>query len=289
MHVLLTGASGFLGSAVHDELVARGHEVLGARRQPAGAVRTTDLSQPGAGARLVEATAPDALVHTAAMADIAPCAADPARARRLNAEAPAELAAACARRGARLLHVSTDQVFDGSRAGWREEDEPAPRHLYGASKLAGERGVAAACPGALIVRPSLLTGEAPAGRRSASSALLELLARGGRPALFTDEWRTPLAVVDAARALADLLEREDCWRAAPLPSAPGRLLHLGGPERLTRLELGRRIAAAAGFDPALCVPATRAQAGQADRPADLSLDSRRCVALLGWAPRLLAD
>jgi dTDP-4-dehydrorhamnose reductase len=287
MRVLLTGASGFLGSAVRDELVARGHELLAVGHRPGGAGRAADLSQPGAAARLVEELAPDAVLHAAAMADIAPCAADPALARRVNAEAPAELAAASARRGARLLHVSTDQIFDGSRAGWREEDVPAPLHEYGASKLAGERGVLAACPGALVVRTALLTGEARGGRRSASSALLELLARGGRPALFIDEWRTPLAVADAARALADLLEREECWRGA-LPGAPGRILHLGGPERLTRLELGRRIAAAAGFDAELCVGATRADAGQAGRPADLSLDSQRCVALLGWTPRVLA-
>jgi dTDP-4-dehydrorhamnose reductase len=288
MRVLLTGAGGFLGSALHDELVARGHEVLGARRRAADTARTADLAQPGIGARLVEESAPDAVLHAAAMADIAPCAADPALARRVNTEAPAELAAACARRSARLLHVSTDQVFDGSRAGWREEDEPGPRHEYGASKLLGERGVLAACPGALVVRLALLTGAAPAGRRSASSVLLETLARGARPRLFSDEWRTPLAVADAARGLADLLEREACWRG-PLPGAPGRLLHLGGPERLTRLELGRRIADAAGFDPELCQASTRAEAGLAERPADLSLDSRRCVALLGWTPRVLAD
>src|SRR5882672_3218186 len=159
MRVLLTGASGFLGSAVRDELVARGHEVLAAGRRP-GAGRAVDLSQRGAAARLVDELAPDAVLHAAAMADIAPCAADPALARRVNAEAPAELAAACARRGARLLHVSTDQVFDGSRPGWREEDQPAPLHEYGASKLAGERGVLAACPGTLVVRTALLTGEA---------------------------------------------------------------------------------------------------------------------------------
>ena len=287
MRVLLTGAGGFLGSALHDELVARGHELIPVRR-PRPGERAMDLALPGAGARLVEAAAPDALLHAAAIADLAPCAADPARARRVNAEAPAELAAACARRGARMLQVSTDQVFDGTRAGWREEDPPAPQHVYGASKLEGERGVLAAYPGALVVRLALLTGRAPVGRRSMQSELVETLARGARPRLFTDEWRTPLAVADAARALADLLERDACWSGGPL-DAPGRRLHLGGPERLTRLELGRRVATAAGFDPALCLGSTRTESGMTDRPADLSLDSLRCVSLLGWAPRVLAD
>jgi dTDP-4-dehydrorhamnose reductase len=290
MRVLLTGASGFLGSALHGELIARGHEVSGSR--PPGAPRRIDLASPGAGARLVEETAPDALLHAAAMADIGPCAADPALAQRVNADAPAELAAACALRRLRMLHVSTDQVFDGRHGAWREEDEPAPRHDYGASKLAGERGVLAACPDAMVVRLALLTGAAPEGRRSSSSSLLQTLARGGRPQLFRDEWRTPLAVLDAARALVDLLERETCWQGAsgaPLPGCSGRLLHLGGPERLSRLELGRRIAEVAGFAPDLCLASTRAEAGQVERPADLSLDSRRCVALLGWTPRVLTS
>jgi dTDP-4-dehydrorhamnose reductase len=296
MRVLLTGASGFLGSAVRDELLARGHDVLASARVAprAGAGETAadwllaDLSLPGAAGRLLERAAPEAVIHCAALADIAPCADDPSAACRLNAEVPGELAAGCAARGARLLAVSTDQVFDGSRGGWREEDDAAPLHEYGRSKLAGERAVAVA-PTAVIVRPGLVTGPAPAGRRSASSRLLESLARGARPRLFTDELRTPVASVDVARALVDLLERDVLWSPGALPGAPGRLLHLGGPETLSRYALGRREAAAAGFDPDLCDPSTRTAAGVTrSRPADLSLDSRRMVVLLGWFPRTLA-
>jgi dTDP-4-dehydrorhamnose reductase len=299
MRVLLTGASGFLGAAVLEELLDRGHEVLAVAHVPpragdaaprAARWLAEDLELPGAAERLVAAEAPEAVVHAAALADIAPCNAAPARARRLNGEVPGELAAACTARGARLLHVSTDQVFDGSHGGWREDDEPAPLHEYGRSKLEGERAVAAACATALVLRPGLVTGRAPPGRRSATTALLDTLARGVRPRLFTDELRTPVASVDVARALADLLEREEVWRAGSLPGAPGRLLHLGGAERMSRLELGRREARAAGLDPELCEAGTRVEAGVADeRPADLTLDSRRALALLGWTPRALAE
>jgi len=299
MRVLLTGASGFLGSAVLEELVARGHEVLALAHVPprsdelaSRAARwvAEDLTLPGAAPRLIAAEAPAAVVHAAALADIAPCKADPALARRLNDEVAGEVAAACAAIGARLLHVSTDQVFDGSRGAWREEDEALPLHEYGRSKLAGERAVAAACPTGIVIRPGLITGRAPPGRRSATSALLETLARGARPKLFTDELRTPVASADVARAVGDLLEREEAWDPGPLPGAPGRVLHLGGPERLSRLELGRREVQAAGLDPELCEPSTREAAGvAAERPADLSLDSRRLLALLGWSPRALVE
>lgn len=290
MRVLVCGSTGFLGTALVAELRARGHRVTGAARAPArDGDLAADLAREGEARRLVQAAEPDACVNLAAVPDIAPCRADPDLARRVNARAPGELAAACAVRGVRLLQVSTDQVFDGARAGWREEDEAVPRHEYGRSKLAGEAAALAACATALVVRPGLVTGRAPAGRRSASTALLEALARGARPRLFTDEWRSPVAVADVALALAALLELDVAWRGGPLPGAPGRVLHLGGPERLSRLELGRREAAAAGLDPGLCGASTRAEAGlEAERPADLSLDSARLVALLGWTPRTLA-
>ena len=314
--VLVTGASGFLGTAACAALVASGAEVVavshgtdagaGAGREAAsgrpGVIRHgVELTDAAAVARLFAATRPDALLHVASLPDIAPCEADPARAQRLNAEVPGELAALCAAAGqrpdgspvVRLVQVSTDQVFDGSHGAWNEQDAPAPLHVYGRSKLAGERAVHAACPGALVVRLALLTGPAPPGRRSSSGALREAWARGESVRLFTDEVRTPLAVADAARALAELLTADEAWVPAgggARPALPaGRIVHLGGDERLTRFELGRREALAAGVDPVRVLPTTRAAAGlDRLRPADLTLDSARLVAFLGWRPRALA-
>ncbi len=294
MRILVTGSTGFLGTEVVAELVARGHEVVGAGRR--GGLRdgvrsgrsrdlAVDLAEPLAAERLLQNVRPGGVVHLAAVADIAPCEAYPAAARRLNAEVPGELARGCAALGVRLVHVSTDQVFDGSRGGWSEADVAAPLHAYGETKLAGERAVLATCPTAAVVRPALATGRAPAGRRSSTSALLDTLARGARPRMFTDEIRSPIAAADVARALADLVAWPEA-RGAP----PAGLYHCGGPEALSRYDLARREAQAAGLDPAQVEPATREQAGlAARRPADLSLDSRRLFALLGWSPRTLAD
>jgi dTDP-4-dehydrorhamnose reductase len=219
------------------------------------------------------------VIHCAALADIAPCAALPRLAESVNALAAGELAAACELAGTRLVHVSTDQVFDGSHGLWKETDPTGPLHEYGRSKVLGEMTVDERCPPAAIVRPGLLTGKAPPGRRSSTGLLLDTLARGARPRMFTDEIRSPIAAPDAARALVDLAERPDV----------AGLFHCGGPEPLTRLELARREAVAAGFDPEAIDPVTRAEAGlDTERPGDLSLDSSRLVALLGWTPRTLA-
>ncbi|HZM00030.1 MAG TPA: SDR family oxidoreductase, partial [Planctomycetota bacterium] len=223
MRILVTGSTGFLGTAVVEQALARGHEVIGAAREPRHERdRPLDLVEAGAVVKLLIAEAPAAVIHCAALADIAPCAALPRLAESVNALAAGELAAACELAGTRLVHVSTDLVFDGSHGGWKETDPTAPLHEYGRSKVQGELAVDERCPPAAIVRPGLLTGKAPPGRRSSSGALLDTLARGARPRMFTDEVRSPVAVGDVARALVDLAER---------PELAG-LFHCGGPEPL---------------------------------------------------------
>lgn len=282
MHVLVTGSTGFVGSHLVAGLTAGGARVTGAGRS---AEPPVDLGAPGAAAALLEATRPDAVVNLAAVPDIAPARQHPDCARRLNVELPAELAQACRAAGTRLVHVSTDQVFDGGRGGWREGDPCRPRHVYGETKRAGELALAAAAPDAAILRPGLITGLAPAGRRSSTSGLLAALDRaaageGDPPAMFTDEWRSPVCVEDLVRALAELVGRDDL-------SGP---FHCGGERVLTRRELALEEAARHGRDPSLVGSGTREAAGLADeRPADLSLDSSRLVAALGWTPRALGD
>lgn len=286
MHVVVLGISGFVGSVLRVALRRAEHGVTGVARAPddAGDV-AADLSRAGVATDVLRGLRPDAVVNLAALPDIAPCRADPALARRVNAELPGEVAAACVALGARFVHVSTDQVFDGTRGALREDDVPAPIHVYGETKLAGERAARAGDPGALVLRPSLVTGLAPEGRRSSTSALREALAQAARgaaegPRAFTDELRTPVAVDDLVRALVELCARRDV----------SGLLHCGGDEVVSRFELARREALRAGFDPGLVGRSTRVEARlDAERPRDLSLDSARLVALLGWTPRLFGD
>lgn len=291
---LVLGGSGFVGRRVVRSALARAARsasdptddeeledvVISASREPAlgldgsetGLVLATfDVAKHGGAAELLDAFAPRRIVLLTALARIADCDAYPGYARALNVELPGDVAQWTAKHGARLVHVSTDLVFGAAAppvAGFAETDAPAPTSNYGRQKLEGERRVLATDPAALVVRLPLLWDARGAGC-GASEPLLEALAKGGRPKLFVDEWRTPLFVDDAAGALVELAHG----------SARG-VLHVAGPERITRHELGTSLAIASGMPPAevrrRIAAVKRADVGmEATRPADVCLDSTK--------------
>jgi dTDP-4-dehydrorhamnose reductase len=188
----------------------------------------------------------------------------PELAWRVNAEATRELITLASELSARLLLVSTDLVFDGSRGGYQEPDEARPLSIYGRTKLAAEE-TALAYERTAVVRVSLLFGPALGERRSFFDEQVAAI-REARPCqLFNDEWRTPLALPTAASALIQIAESGFAGR-----------LHLGGPERMSRLEMGQRLARALGCDTASLVSVTRdSVAAEEPRPRDNSLDSGR--------------
>jgi dTDP-4-dehydrorhamnose reductase len=162
-------------------------------------------------------------------------------------------AVARAAAGARLIHLSTDLVFDGLRGHYREDDPPAPVNSYGRSKAEAERRVAAAHPAATIARTSLFYGGPEPGPQ-------ERLAREGST-FFVDEIRSPVRVGDLAEALLELL----------LLDAAGPL-HLGGEDDVSRFDF----AVVLGADPARIERAHTTP----DRAPDVSLDSSRARGLV---------
>lgn len=286
--LLVLGSTGFLGSALVRELAAtpRAPHVLLAARTPQraadlgarGSVRfealAVDGAEPGRVAALVAARTPSVVLLVAALARGGDCARDPGRAARLNTDLPAEVAAATAQSGARLVHVSTDLVFGAAPpppGGFREADAPAPLDVYGATKAAGERAVLAGDPRALVARLPLLFGDSEGRGLGASDALLADVRAGKEVVLFDDEWRMPLHVDVAARALLALAD-----------TTANGIVHLPGPERLTRAAFGSRVLASAGLDGRGVRHAPRRALGlEHARPADVSLAGERARLLLG--------
>jgi dTDP-4-dehydrorhamnose reductase len=277
MRVVVTGAGGQLGAYAVESLARAGHEVLAwGHREPATVAgrpaRPIELTDADATRRALDEARPEGVLHLAALASYDAVFRDPSRGELVNVGATHTLANWCARDGARLLMTSTDAVFDGERGWYREEDEARPVLAYGRTKLAAE-GIVRGVPRGLVARLSLLYGPSRSGREAFFDRSLAALRSGEPRPYFADEYRTPLHLADAAEALARLLASE----------ASG-VVHIGGPERLSRFEMMRRAAAALGFDPGLVRENRRADVPSSEpRPADTSLDSGR---LMSWLPGL---
>jgi dTDP-4-dehydrorhamnose reductase len=278
--VLVTGAGGRLGGRLAAHLAER-FEVVAARREsplPEGlATVPLDLLSASSFEEALEAARPDAVVHAAAMADPDACERQPEQARAVNTTASETIARLCRRRAIPLVVVSTDLVFDGGHPGWREDDSPAPLMTYGRTKLEGERAALAEHPAAAVARVALVCGRGHGHHGTSSESVAWGLQAGRRLRLYTDQFRTPVDAESAARALARILET----------GATG-LFHVGGPERVSRHELGVRTARLLGLDVRLIEAVTSIEhpAG-APRPADVSLDSSRAARELGWRARPL--
>ena len=295
---LITGGSGFLGAHVVAAAVARSQaeatlsEPLGplvVAQSRSSALLAPRFCSPREAAQWIEAdlltdlatllerARPTEIIHCAALSRAAECEADPRAARAMNAEVPGQLAGWAEANGARLVHVSTDLVFgakDAPRGGFDEDAPAAPLSEYGRTKLEGERAVLTASPAATVARLPLLYGDSAGRGLGASDALLEQVDRGETPRLFVDEWRTPLEVSSAAAALVELLDFD----------APG-VVHLAGPERVSRYELGVEVLTSMGLsrDEAAAELSPTRQAdldAGAPRPRDVSLDATRAAAAL---------
>jgi dTDP-4-dehydrorhamnose reductase len=234
-----------------------------------------ELTDDVALARLLDAARPEAVVHAAAIGQAGRCQERPDEAQSVNAVLPGTLGRMCRERGLRLLALSTDLVFGGDRAFVREDDAPAPLSVYGRTKLAGEEAALAACPSAAVLRVALTLGRGHGARGTSSESLAWALRAGRAVRLFTDEYRTPIDPESLADALVLLLERGGSGR-----------FHLGGPERISRHELGLRVARALGLPESGITPSRQSDhAGPDPRAADVSLDSTRARRELGWEPR----
>ncbi|WP_406693725.1 SDR family oxidoreductase [Singulisphaera sp. Ch08] len=269
MRVVLTGASGQLGSTLLFHLVGAGHEVWawsGSEQGTRGPItlRAVDLTEDQAVARGLSEVDPEVVIHAAAISSAEAVRRDPVRGRAVNTEATARLAAWCAEHGRRLVYTSTDLVFDGSKAWYREDDQAEPILAYGRTKHDAEPAVLAV-PRGVVARMSLMYGASRSGRESYYERTIAGL-RGGTPqTFFEDEYRTPLDLESAARILVRLAESE-----------VRGLLHVAGPERVSRFELVRRQAIALGLDPALVLANRQADLTFAEpRPVDVSLDTSK--------------
>jgi dTDP-4-dehydrorhamnose reductase len=202
MKALVIGAGGQLGR----ELV---RTVPPGVTLAAADLPTFDLGRAGALERLLTEEVPDVTLNAAAFTAVDAAESDRERAFGINAEAPARLAQLVSEQSARLIHVSTDFVFDGERGRpYGPEDEPRPLGVYAESKLAGERGVSRCCPRAVIVRTAWLYS---ATGQNFVKTMLRLMRERGAVRVVADQVGTPTWARGLAHALWMFAVRPDLF------------------------------------------------------------------------------
>lgn len=274
--LLIIGASGLLGSKLFVQAAGK-FEVRGTYNpdvdgRTAWRLEPIDIGSKDEVERLFNKLQPECVILTAAMTNVDACEKQPFMANRVNASGPELVARCCKKLGARLVHVSTDYVFDGSKSRrYTEDDMPRPVSAYGSTKLAGEKAVIATIPGSVIARPAVLYGWNPIEDKDNFVVwVLKKLRAGQRATLFEDQWISPTFADDLAKTLLELLEKDvsGVW-------------HVSGPDCLDRPTCGRMIAEAFELDKGLIYPAPSASVPlPAKRPRYSCLDVSKVEKLL---------
>jgi dTDP-4-dehydrorhamnose reductase len=277
MRILITGASGLLGLNTALES-ANQHTVYGqvnrnAIQTEAFTVLNADLVEPGAVDRILDRTQPDWVIHCAALANLEACENDPDLAWKLNTSLPRYLAEQCRNGGARLLHVSTDAVFDGQVGGYSEVDQPNPQGTYAQTKYHAELAVAEVNPDAIIARVNLF-GWSLYGKRSLAEFFFNNLSLGKQVMGFTDILFCPLLVNDIAQMFIKMLE-----------NGFSGLYHVLSSDSMSKYEFGLAIARRFGLNEDLIEPTSVFDSSlKAVRSPNLNLKVDKLIHDLGEIP-----
>ncbi|MGW6907284.1 sugar nucleotide-binding protein [Streptomyces sp. NPDC054940] len=265
--------SGFVGTGIARHLAASGTPVtLASRRRPSTAPESysarwsaLDATDREACDHLITRLLPDNVVLVHGPSDATWCEDHPAEAQQAHAVVAANVASLASH--TRIVLISTDNVFDGTSPHNSEATPASPANAYGRAKHRAEEILLAAAPEAVALRVSLVYGHEPADAGkwlNFFAACAHRLLRQESVRVPHDHWTTPVTVDDVAKVTAALLGAVE-----PLPS----ILHLGGPDRVTRAAWAAEIAEALGAPPHLVIPVPKAETRYASRPRNACLTS----------------
>ena len=282
---MVMGANGFVAGSVLAQAgeewqvhaVSRG-EPLARHNQLSW--HTCDPMVPAQLTQLFREVKPAAVIHTAALADIDFCQANPKLARAVNVDLTRTLVDLCGDAGAKLVFCSTDTIFDGEHAPYNEDAPPGPINFYAETKVEAEQIVARVGAQAVIARLSLVVGLPVLGAGNSFLARMIATLKDDRPVAATErEVRTPVDVITVGRALLELAagNHAGCF-------------HLAGHDQLSRFEIAQKIAARFGFPKEIIVAqAVATWPGRAARPRDVSLNNAKACTQLKTPMRTLDE
>ena len=251
--VWITGAEGRLGSELNRMLNQREFELLDTDCDDVDVTNVEDVLG------FADRNHPDRIIHCAGMTDTAACEQDPERAFRVNALGARNVAIAARKIGARLIHLSTDDVFgNGADQPYTEFDIPCPITVYGRSKLAGENFVRELAPKHIVIRSGWVYG---ANEHSFVTWLLQQVPLGQPVAVADDQTGCPTSAKELARAVVRLMDTSEYGT-----------YHAACEGSCTRLAFAKEILRLSGQD-LLLVPAAHELSEHIFRPAYTALDN----------------
>ena len=264
-NLLITGGSGYLGAHLVRAALAQGWKVYTTYYshlvEPGRAVAVPlDLRDADKAAHVIRNIHPRAILHTACSnrgGQVGSIVAAAATLARVASDAPC-----------RLVHVSSDMVFDGEHAPYDDEAAPQPVLAYGRAKAEAEALLRERCPAAAIVRPSLIWGLDPIDHQT--RWLVDGIKRREPVTLFIDEYRCPVYVHDLCAALLELANQPDITGA----------MNLGGAQPLTRWDFGVKLLDALRLAAVPYLRQGTAREAGLERPRNLTLASTRAARLL---------
>lgn len=217
-----------------------------------------------------EVAKPDIVVHAAGLTSVERCEHYPDEARRLNVDLAENVAKVCAERGATMVHISTDHLYDGNKSIWTEVEQTSPINEYAKTKLMAEERVIAACTDALIVRTNFF-GWGTSYRQSFSDFIINSLKSKREVQLFRDVYYTPMLIESVVESVHDLLAK----------GAKG-VHNVAGDDRVSKYEFGLCLANEFGLNESLIKPVSIVQRGDLiRRPLDMSLSNSKVRSILG--------
>lgn len=273
MRILVTGATGLLGSRLVEKLVKKGYHVYSGynKHEPInGEPIKIDVTNENDVERTFNISKPDAVIHTAALTNVDECEVNKELAWKINVIGTKNIVNMSKNYNSFLIYVSTDYIFDGRKGMYKENDEPNPINYYGLTKLKGEEEVMR-LNNYSIVRTSVIYGSTPAsGKVNFALWVIENLRKRKEIKVVVDQWNSPTLNINLADMIIEILERK-----------LNGIYHLAGATRINRYDFARLIAKTFELDENLIIPITSDQITWiAKRPQDSSLNITKALNVL---------
>lgn len=275
MKILITGGSGLLGQYLNIEL-SKQNQILTIYNSNTGNCNEfnsikADILNFDTIEELFEDFNPDVVIHTAAVTTTMP---DKSISSKhifdLNVNATLNIARLCKKFNSKLIYTSTDLVYAGYRGSMLKEDAKLiPVSIYSETKLMGEIKICKAFDNFIILRTALLFGFGLNHSVNHFHKMYNDLAEGKPVKLFIDQFRTPISLIEAAKVISELIQLD----------VKSEIINLGGLERISRYELGKRLCEIAGFDKNLLQQIKMDDVKNLPKVADVSMNTDKLVSL----------